>query len=210
MLRRSYAIRAANLSHSLQWDGGRGIWLMGLLLAGAALLGIGDRARDALEYDRLRIAGGEWWRLLTAHLVHLDAHHFALNALGLVLVWALFARDFRAWQWLIITVGAALGISVGLYRFDPTVAWYVGASGLLHAIMGAGCVRHWNLREWDRWILWLGLATKLLVEQREGPGVLQGATVVIDAHLYGALCGAAIAAVLCVQMAIIRRSQQER
>ena len=59
-------------------------------------------------------------------------------------------------------------------------------------------------------ILTLGLAVKLLLEQRAGPGLLSGASVVIDAHLYGTLCGAAIAAVLCVQMAIIRRSQQER
>ncbi len=37
---------------------------------------------------------GQLWRLLTGHFVHLGLEHAALNCLGLVLMWALFARDY--------------------------------------------------------------------------------------------------------------------
>ena len=80
--------------------------LLGMVLVLAALLVLlapllgGAPARTALRYDRPAIAAGQWWRLLSAHLVHLDAHHALLNAFGAALMWALFARDYAARQWL--------------------------------------------------------------------------------------------------------------
>src|SRR5688572_31528312 len=69
------------------------------LLAACALLLLpewgGEAARVALRYERIALAAGEWWRLLSAHVVHLDLEHAVLNALGLVLMWALFAREDR-------------------------------------------------------------------------------------------------------------------
>src|ERR1700746_1774855 len=59
----------------------------------------GDAGRELLRYDRAALAAGQWWRLLTAHLVHLDFDHAALNSLGLVLMWALSARDYRPLHW---------------------------------------------------------------------------------------------------------------
>ena len=91
-----------NLSASLQWSDGRWIWLLGILAVGAALLGLGDSALSVLRYDRTAIGAGQWWRLVSAHSVHADAHHFALNALGLVLVWSLFAAEYRAFEWTLI------------------------------------------------------------------------------------------------------------
>ena len=41
----------------------------------------------------------------------------------------------------------------GLWWLSPRVSWYVGLSGVLHTIMGAGCARHLAVRAWDRWIL---------------------------------------------------------
>src|SRR6185312_11956554 len=87
---------------SLNCDGRFGVRL---LIACAVLLlpelG-GDPARELLRYDRAGLADGQWWRLLTAHVVHLDLEHAALNTLGLVLMWALFARDYRPGQWALI------------------------------------------------------------------------------------------------------------
>lgn len=193
-----------NLSHSLQWDGRRWMWLTLMLLAGAGLLGLGDSARMALRYERAAIGAGEWWRLLSAHAVHLDAHHFALNALGLVLVWALFAREYRAAGWALIVTGGALCISLGLWCFDPQVQWYVGASGVLHSVMAAGCVKRIADRQWDRYILAGGLVIKLAWEQvAHAEATLT--PVIVDAHLFGAVGGGLIAAALCARMAIIRR-----
>ena len=48
-----------------------------------------EDARALLKYDRLAIEGGDWWRLITGHFVHLGLSHLALNIAGLLLVWIL-------------------------------------------------------------------------------------------------------------------------
>jgi hypothetical protein len=93
------ATRFAQIAAALQWDRGRWIWLLGAVLALDLVLGLGDSVAAMLRYDRSGIAAGGWWRLLTAHIVHLDWHHLLLNELGLVLVWALFAADYDPIEW---------------------------------------------------------------------------------------------------------------
>jgi rhomboid family GlyGly-CTERM serine protease len=192
------------IAAALQWDRGRWIWLLFILLLLAAVLGLGDNITAVLRYDRSAIAAGGWWRLLTAHIVHLDAHHLILNELGLVLMWSLFAQDFDPVDWCAIVLSGALAISCGLWWLSPHVAWYVGASGVLHTVMGAGAASHWVTRAWDRWILTLGLCGKLAWEQWGGHG---SPLVVTDAHLYGAVCGFAVGAALSWRAAIIRDRQ---
>ena len=195
------AIRLAQLAAALQLDRGRWIWLLAILLVLDAVLGLGDSVGQLLRYDRSAIAAGGWWRLLTAHIVHLDVHHLVLNELGLVLMWSLFAHDYDAVEWCAIVLAGALAISSGLWWLSPRVSWYVGASGVLHSVMAAGAAKHLVERSWDRWILIVGLCAKLAWEQwHESSAVL----IVVDAHLYGALCGFAVGAALSLRTAIIR------
>ena len=183
---------------SLNCDGKFGI---GLLIACAVLLlpelG-GDTARALLRYDRPGLAAGQWWRLLTAHVVHLDLEHAALNSLGLVLMWALFARDYRPGQWALILLSAITAIDAGLWLRDSTVVWYVGCSGVLHGVMAAGTVAHLRRRDLDGWLLAAFIIVKVAYEQQTGalPFADSGAGVIVDAHLFGALGGLAVALVL--------------
>jgi rhomboid family GlyGly-CTERM serine protease len=198
---RETANRIASTLSALQWDRGRWIWLLLILLLLAAVLSLGDNITALLRYDRSAIAAGGWWRLLTAHIVHLDAHHLILNELGLVLMWSLFAQDFDPVEWCVIVLSGALAISCGLWWLSPHVAWYVGASGVLHAVMAAGAANHLVTRTWDRWILTLGLCGKLAWEHWGGHA---SPLVVTDAHLYGAACGFAVGAALSRRLAIIQ------
>src|ERR1700722_10210773 len=195
------ANRFAQIAAALQWDRGRWIWLLLIVLWLDAVLGLGDSVSLILRYDRSAIAAGGWWRLLTAHIVHLDLHHLILNELGLVLMWSLFAQDYDAVEWCVIVLAGALAISSGLWWLSPRVSWYVGASGVLHSVMAAGAAKHLLERSWDRWILVLGLAAKLAWEQWGGHEV---PLIVVDAHLYGALGGFVVGAALSSRMAIIR------
>ncbi len=70
---REAADRFTPLLSALQWDRGRWIWLLLILLLLGVVLGLGDSVSALLRYDRGAIAAGGWWRLLTAHIVHLDA-----------------------------------------------------------------------------------------------------------------------------------------
>jgi rhomboid family GlyGly-CTERM serine protease len=194
----STAKRVTRILTSLNCDGVYGI---GLVVACAALLLpelTGDSGRVLLRYDRAGLAAGQWWRLLTAHFIHLDLEHAALNTLGLVLMWALFARDYKPWQWIVITLTAITAIDVGLWLRDSTVAWYVGSSGVLHGVMAAGTLAHLRRRDLDGWILAAFIIVKIGFEQHAGalPFSDSGAGVVVDAHLYGSLGGAAVATLL--------------
>jgi len=171
------------------------------LLGACALLALpeffGEPARQALSFDRIALADGEWWRLLTAHFVHLDAEHAFLNGLGVVLMWALFARDFSAWRWAAIYCGSALTVSLGLWYGNPELKWYVGSSGALHGVMTAGTIAHLRRRDLDGWILAVFIIAKLAYEQFAGALPFAGTSnTIVDAHLYGAIGGVVLGLLL--------------
>lgn len=162
-------------------------------LAGVLALG-GDTLRELLRYDRPGIAAGEPWRLVTGHLVHLGAGHTLLNGAGVVLVALIVAREYRLRDWALISLAGVAAIDAGLWWLNPSLDWYVGLSGLLHTWFAAGVIAALFERRPDAWLLFGLLAGKLVLEQATGalPGsaALAGGTVVVDAHLYGALAGA--------------------
>jgi rhomboid family GlyGly-CTERM serine protease len=183
----------AGVLKSLNGDRGYGIALvvaLALILAPEFAPG----ARESLAYQRAGIEQGQWWRLLTGHFVHLDLEHAVLNGLGLVLMWALFARDYPPARWLAIYLGAALAVSAGLWMFNPEIAWYVGASGALHGAMTAGTLAHLRRGDLDGWILAAFIVAKLAYEQFSGALPFAGSPdTVVDAHLYGAVGGLLLA-----------------
>src|SRR5690348_16118259 len=182
------------LLESLNCDRAYGLALLGVCALLTLLELGGDPVRDALSFERTALAAGEWWRALTAHFVHLDAAHTALNGMGVLLMWALFARDYSPLRWLAIYLFSSLCISLGLWLRNPDVTYYVGASGALHGVMTAGTLAHLRRRDLDGWILAIFIVVKLAYEQFAGalPFSSSGNTIV-DAHLYGAVGGFALA-----------------
>jgi rhomboid family GlyGly-CTERM serine protease len=147
---------------------------------------------------------------LTGHLVHLGWGHLWLNLIALLLIASLF-DSLLSWQeWLVATIVAAVGIDVGLYLWDAQVVWYVGLSGVLHAIVAVGAVKLLSQRAAFGAVLLLGLVIKLVWEQLSGAMPFSesasGGPVVVAAHLYGAASGASVAGLL----AIIRRRRIRR
>ncbi|TLZ26924.1 MAG: rhombosortase [Gammaproteobacteria bacterium] len=188
---------ALSVLRSLNCDGRRGLALLGacavLLLAALT----GEAGRALLRYERGALAAGQWWRLLTAHVVHLDIRHALLNSLGLALLWALFARDYSPRQWGAVVLGAMAAIDAGLWLCDSTLLWYVGSSGALHGVMAAGALAHVRRGQRDGWVLAGLLAMKLAYEHWLGALPFSGlGTVVVSAHLYGAIGGTAVAGFL--------------
>jgi len=182
---------------SLNCDRGYGVALLCVCAALAAPELVGEPARRLLSFDREAIAAGQWWRLLSAHFVHLDLEHAVLNSLGLVLMWALFARDYSPWRWAAIYCGSAIAVSLGLWFANPELRWYVGASGALHGVMAAGTIAHLRRRDLDGWILATFIVCKLAYEQSAGALPFAGtANTIVDAHLYGAIGGVVLALLL--------------
>lgn len=173
------------------------------------LLALWPSLTPLLRYQRDALLAGQWWRGLTAHLVHLDAGHALLNAGGLLLLWTLFGGLLSARQWLATVLCSLLAVDLGLWWLQPQLQWYVGASGVLHGAMAAGCLA--LLRAGDRAAMpaVLLFTAKLAWERWQGPLPFESpGQVVPAAHLYGAV-GGLLAAAPGVRAAILRRRKPE-
>lgn len=158
----------------------------------------GDEMRRLGRYDRVALESGEYWRLLTGHLVHLSWAHLWPNLAAMAVIGALFQDTFRASDWLVTGLVSAAAIDVGLYLLDPNLQWYVGLSGVLHGFVAAGAVEWILRRQALGWVLAIGLTGKLVYEQTVGAMPFStglGGDVIVAAHLYGATIAVACAAV---------------
>lgn len=166
--------------------------LLVLLALGLALGG--DAVRLALRYEREALAAlQEPWRLLGAHLVHMNPAHLLLDGTTLVLLGALFVGRLPQRVWTASFLGAAAVIDVGLYVAHPAIAWYVGLSGVLHGQFAAGALWLALAGAREAWWLLAGLCAKLAWEWTVGPMPWSEAAsrgpVVEVAHGYGAAGG---------------------
>lgn len=180
----------ARFLRSFNCDGWHGFALLACLVALLAPLAGGEQLREAWRYERVEVAAGQWWRFLTAHLTHLDARHAALNVAGFALLWALFARSYTPRQWLAGIGLCVLTIDAGFWLLSPELAWYVGASALLHGVFACGCIA-W-IRGGDRLgiVALVLLVGKLAWEQYSGPLPFMGERPVVTiSHVYGAAGG---------------------
>lgn len=196
--------RERNVTGVVEWrrNGWPVVAVLGLLAV--ALAFGGDEFRLLGRYDRAALAQGEYWRLLTAHILHLGWGHLWPNVVALVLIGALFNDVLDRFAWLALALCAALAIDGGLYLFDPQVDWYVGLSGVLHGLVAGGALAWlFERQSFGGWLL-AGLGVKLVFEQIAGPlpftAAATGGPVIVAAHLYGAAGGlAASAALRCVR-----------
>jgi rhomboid protease GluP len=98
------------------------------------LFSLGGMNRDAV------LKSGEWYRLLTAALLHGDAFHILFNGLALGLAgYLLESMVGRAWLVTLFFVGALGGSLMGL-ALNPENMVSVGASGAVMALLAAALV----------------------------------------------------------------------
>lgn len=168
---------------------------------------VGESAFTDLRYERSRIVNGEWWRLLAAHVVHLDIQHLLFNLAGLLLLWLLFVWDFSARRWSLILLTSMLAVDAGLWWGSPQVLWYVGASGALHGLWAAGGFAQWRRVTSPTLLPLVALLFKLMIEHwRSGSVVAVGLPVVPQAHCYGALGGMLLPVIW--EVARVRRARR--
>lgn len=164
-----------------------------VLLLAMTLSPVADSLAALLRYERAAVLDGQWWRLFTAHAVHLGGMHLALNALALYGLLLLSRPVLTLPQVLACLVLYAPAVGAGLLLFSPDVAWYAGLSGVLHSLLvTTACLLSGTQPRVSRLLL-AGVLLKLVAEQTglwsSGGGALLAAPVIVEAHLYGALAG---------------------
>jgi rhomboid family GlyGly-CTERM serine protease len=151
------------------------------------------QASKWLAYYHTGIKQFEFWRLITATFCHTNFNHLAMNLIGLVVILGLFIDTFKKSSLIPLIIFSSLFIGLTLFLFEPNIIWYVGFSGVLHALFSYGVAC--DIQQRSKWGIGLGigLLVKIVYEQYFGAQQstidLIGASVLINAHLYGMIAG---------------------
>lgn len=177
-------------------------WVLASIVVVAVLAQVHPAAVSVLEFDRSRIAAGEWWRLLTCHLVHYGwPHTLADTGVFAALAWVAQGRG-RGLVWAVLVAAGAVGAAV--YAWAPETTTYRGMSGVDATVFGFAAVRM-AVQDggWQRglWLTALALAVgRFVFEAATGRPLLptslpDGVAVVGVAHVAGLAVGCIGAAV---------------
>lgn len=164
-------------------------------------------ASELLQYDRVAILSGEWWRLLSGHFTHWTVEHLAWDLAvfcGLVAVSESECCRGTTVATVSSIVLSALVISTALLIAQPEMTLYRGLSGIdsaLFAVVGISVLR--QLRG-SRTVtaaaiaIVTGFAAKLAWEMFRGDAFFvsanaEGFSPVPLAHAVGAITGSLVA-----------------
>ncbi|ENX18361.1 rhombosortase [Acinetobacter sp. CIP 64.2] len=150
----------------------------------------------------------EFWRIWTAHWVHVGWIHFLLNMMAFACLPFIFPH-VRNWHLGALLLILPPFISLIFYFYLPYVDAYAGLSGVLHGLytaVGVVYLQYKNERKFAILVLAL-IAAKLIWENtfgQTGTAQLIGSPVLTEAHLIGAigglLCGMAYLLIKNIKM----------
>lgn len=151
--------------------------------------------QDELRYERNLILQGDYWRLLSAHFVHFNFIHLAMNLVGWWAFLVMCGRLFSLKQISLNIFILVFGISLSLLFLQVDFQWYLGFSGVLYGLLVLGSL-HIALREqltlgtliFSVLIFKLGL-DNYTDNQASVSARLIGAPVATAAHVYGLVMG---------------------
>ena len=152
---------------------------------------------------------GEFWRLWTAHWVHVSWVHYLLNILAFICLPFIFPR-VTIWHFIAILLILPPLISLSFYFFLPNIEAYAGLSGVLHgAYVAVACLHLLYRRERSFATLVLVLILGKLIWENTigniGTAQLIGSPVLVEAHLLGVIWGVVIA-LLYILVSYVRES----
>jgi len=156
-----------------------------------------------LEFDRMAIAGGQLWRILTCHLTHWSFEHLFWDVVVFIVLGVSCERASRK-SFLVCLAVSASAIGISVWLFLPEMRLYRGLSGIDSALFVCFTVRELRERYEAKNFLWvftlaLGLiafSTKLVYEMATGSALFVSNTdcmvPVPLAHFVGGLIGLVI------------------
>jgi rhomboid protease GluP len=167
------------------------------------LFALGGSSRDGVK-------AGEWFRVLTATLLHGDVIHLICNGVALW-VGGMFVEMFvgKRWMFTIYTASGVTGSLLGLAINDASLV-SVGASGAIMGVLAAAFVLTLRLQKGPvRTSIQMQLG-RILIPSLIPFATQGGGRVDVAAHIGGAIGGAAVAGLLALMWNMDREARPLR
>ena len=119
----------------LNHGGFRAPWFTFILAALAiAFYFFAGAASTAWVFDRTAIADGQWWRLITGHLVHSDGEQVIGDVSALIVIGWMLERNHPL-TFIYGIMAGTVAVNLWLWFGMPELERYCGLSGTLHAVL---------------------------------------------------------------------------
>ena len=162
------------------------VWVYALLIV-LLVLPVIPGLEGWLRFDKEAILGGQSWRMVTAHFVHLGLSHALVNlvAMAILLAWAWrLLRFYEAGLFLLVS---PLFLSLALLLMG--IDWYAGLSGMLHGLVvflllcSSNLIRNTGLLLLLLKLMWQFQSIQSVTTVSDNP-------ILHEAHWIGAILGA--------------------
>ena len=154
---------------------------------------LGKSTLENLMYHREAIIDGQYWRFISAHLVHSNGWHLLLNLASLLMIGWLFSQHLSVILWLLVFVCAALSISAAYFWIAPEFDYYVGISAVLYAVIIVGALLEIKQQPLMATVILLVVTGRVIWQQFSGSvdalAELIDQRVAIESHLFGIITG---------------------
>jgi len=172
----------------------RSLWFFIIVAALIILLWIpGEYSIELLNYQRSAVSNGEYWRLITGHLVHSNIWHLLLNLASLTMIGLLFSQHLSIKLWSTVFILSAIIISGCYYFIAPEYERYVGLSAVLYSVIIIGALHDLKQQTLVAMLILIVVTGRVIWQQYHGSvdslAELIGDRVAIESHLFGISTG---------------------
>lgn len=170
---------------------------MGVLVL---LLASFNQLFSLLSLDRISVAQGQVWRVFTGNFVHFGWPHTLMNLAAFWICAFSLLSSYSPQKYICLIISCCLGVGLGIYFFSPQYDIYAGLSGAIHGFFVAGLMGNKRHPVSLNTLFIFAVFAKVIYEHLPGYRAtdlqqLLPVAVAYDAHLYGALSGAAFGAI---------------
>ncbi|MEW7973671.1 MAG: rhombosortase [Candidatus Thiodiazotropha endolucinida] len=142
-------------------------------------------------FDLSPVMSGEWWRLLTGHLIHSDWEHWFWNAAALAVLGSYLEQQSK-YLWFQGMLAGMIGVNLLLLSDWSQITRYCGLSGVLNTLLAVALFHYWRETR-SAWVIVAALVcmSKLMIELLSGTSLLTQLSwpPFPPAHLAGTLAG---------------------
>lgn len=151
--------RAHRLDRTAAWRLPSSGLTAGLCLFATAVF-LAPAATAWLQFERVAVDGGQWWRLLTAHFTHWSGGHLLWDLVMFAVLGALCEAADRV-RCVAVVLGSALVIAFTVWLVLPDLVTYRGLSGIDSALFALLSVTMFRKLWAERNLVGIGLVTLL-------------------------------------------------